>query len=158
PTQLDVAMRPSSIMFRAKDPGSWGREIAITVGVNATKASVLSFDASAKKATLSSSANGFYPDAWVEVDNGTTKGLYKVTAVNGAGLEFLSFAAADFTPPSGGTTTVSVLEMKLTVTWGSVNEEFDGLALENVPGHYIVDRLQNSTLIEVVTPLPSDTS
>ncbi|MEA2236339.1 MAG: uncharacterized protein QOC81_1063 [Thermoanaerobaculia bacterium] len=142
--------RENSILIDARDPGSWGRDITVEVADQAAgKAELLSNDSST--ITLKSPSVAFYPNAWVEVDQGKTKTFMKVTAVNGAVITVSPApGTTDFSPETPfSVTTLTVWEMNLTVSLGSASEQYSGLTLENVPGKYIVDRLSNSSLVAV---------
>lgn len=148
---LVTGVRDPSFTISAKQPGSWGRDIAIVVTRQAAATGDLDSEvASQSQVILTSRAIGFYPGAWVEFDRGDDKVFRKVTVVNGAVLT-LDGTFVTFTPQSPATVTkVTVWELKLTVTYGGVSEEHSGLTLENVAGRYIVDRLRDdSSLIQV---------
>jgi uncharacterized protein len=160
-TPLDP--RPNTFSITAKDEGSWGKEVVVEAfHESAAKAEMDAFVSGApdnNKIRLKSAA-GFYPNAWVEIDRGAQKRYRRVRSVDGTvlTLEGPALAAGDVAPQAPTTATIfSSCEFRLVITFNpthppghSVTERFSGLTLENVPGRFYVDQINNgSTLIEV---------
>ncbi len=153
--------RPNSFTISSKDEGSWGKSIVITSSsTNGARAEVNDaasgggVDAVVIKVP---STAGFYVNAWVEIDRGKTKRYRRVkTVLPGELVVFgTALAAAAFAPEGGvgSKTYVTVCEFRITATFEGVTETFAGLTLENVPGRYFLDRINNnSALIDVSAP------
>ena len=154
-----VSPRPNSFNITAANEGSWGNNIAINAfhesAAKAPHNSFISGAAGNNQILLKSTAN-FYVNAWVEIDRGNTKHYRKVLAVNGLviTLDGPAMAAADVAPelPSPNNITYfSTTEFRLVVSYNGQTEQYPGLTIENVPGRYYVDRINNvSSLIKVV--------
>jgi len=155
--------RPPSFDFKARDPGSWGKNVVIQVThTSAVRSALDVFVAGAvdNNQVQLKSAAGFYVNAWVEIDRGDTKMYRKVKAVNGPVLTLFGpvMAAADVAPQAPATDTIlSTCEFNLTASYDVVNETFTGLTIENVPGHYYVDIIHNGSTLIDVTALPAAT-
>ncbi len=161
--------RDPSFTVRAKEEGSWGKEIVVTVapenGAQTTVDETRNVSAANTALVVPVvSTAGFYKDAWVELNRGDEKRYHKVKSAD-ALLKTLTIDAPPLTDTqvrhdAGGTVTViTVCEFRLTASFEGASESFGGLTLENVNGRYVVDRINNeSTLIEVVTPLPGPTN
>jgi uncharacterized protein len=90
----------------------------------------------------------------------------KVTAINGNSLTLNGplvavTAVADITANLGATpqvpTVVRTCEFDITASYGTVNESFRGLTLDNTTPYYYATTLVNgSSLLSVPTPYPSD--
>lgn len=153
----------NTFTISAKDKGSWGKEIIIQAfHESAAKAEMDAFVSGAlddNKIRLKSTA-GFYPKAWVEIDRGNTKMYRRVKSVDGTvlTLEGEQLADTDVAPEAPATTTIfSTCEFRLTCSYGGVVEQFNNLTIENIPGRYYLDRINNtSALISVGAP-PSQT-
>lgn len=155
-----VSARPNSFGITAANEGSWGKDIVINVlHESAGKAAVDSFISGANgnnQIKLKSGAN-FYPNAWVEIDRGKTKRYRKVLAINGLviTLDGPALAAGDVAPELAAPndiTYISTTEFRLVATYGGQTEQYSGLTIENVPGRYYVDQINNvSSLIQVST-------
>ncbi len=163
PLTLMTDPRPNSFVVNAKDAGKWGDSVAVTAShENGARAQVDDLtsgggvDAVAIKIPFGTA--GFYANAWVEIDRGKTKRYRRVKTVNPTELVVYgtALAAADFLPEAPATKTfVTVCEFKLTATFEGVTETYSGLTLENVPGRYYFDRINNnSTIISVTAPPP----
>lgn len=154
-----------SLTFTAIDPGSWGDRIAITsrhvsagraVAVELVGAGVLD----ANKVRVSS-ASGFYPLAWVQIDrgSGTDKIFRQVLAVNGTILTLNGEAMvpASVAPVAPATeTVVTVREFALTVSFDGQTESYPSLTLAAVPGKDVVEQINGrSLLIRVDTAAPT---
>ena len=158
--------RPASLTLTAAEPGAWGDDIAIAVErVVAARGVADSFVGAPAvddtKIRLLSAA-GFYVDAWVQIDRGPDedKLLRKVTAVNGNIVTLEGPPVATIAPVAPATETVlTVHEFALTASYDGVVETYDALTLENVPGKFVVDQInQRSALLRVTAgSLPADT-
>ena len=150
--------RLNTFKIEAKNEGSWGDEILIqSFHESAAKAEMDKFVSGAlneNKIRLKSTA-GFYAKAWVEIDRGNTKPkLYRrVKSVDGTvlTLEGQRLANTDLQLQAPATTTIfSTCEFGLVLSYNGVSEQFSGLTLENIPGRYYFDKINNaSTLISV---------
>ena len=156
--------RENTFVMKAKDEGSWGKDIVIQAfHESAARAEMDTFVSGAvddNKILLKSTA-GFYANAWVEIDRGSDKIFRRVISVDGLVLTLHGpvLAAIDVDPQAPATTTIfSTCEFRLVVSYGAVTEQFGGLTLENIPGRYYVDQINNgSTLISVDAPAaPTD--
>jgi uncharacterized protein len=157
-----LSPRPDTVTITAKDAGSWGKNIAIQVAhdKSVARAELASFESGAvddNKIRLTSAA-GFYPKAWVEIDRGNTKLYRRVKSVDGTvlTLEGPALVAGDVAPELGApnnVTLVSTCEFRLTVSYGGVTEQYSGLTLENISGRYCIDQINNSSkLISIALP------
>jgi phage tail sheath protein FI len=150
--------RPNSFTIQAADVGSWGGDIVITAAHRAAgRAIVDSLDSGVvnnNKVRLRT-ANGFYANAWIEIDRGSTpaKIFRQVLAVNGPvlTLDGPAMVAADVAPVAPATETVAtVWEFALTATYDGITEAFPSLTLANVPGKYVVDVVnKGSSMIRI---------
>jgi phage tail sheath protein FI len=145
---------PQSLQLTAANPGTWGSSIQIVPSIQSAARSTAVAVLSGTQLQLISGA-GFYVGAWIEIDNGTQKKYVTVTAVAGPVLTVSGAAlmAADVTP---GKTYVSSCEFGLTISYqdpvemSTVQENYNGLTLANVPGRYYSEQLANSALVTVV--------
>jgi phage tail sheath protein FI len=162
------AARPASLVIEAADSGAWGGNVVLQAAhVTAASAELDTFIAGANnnnQIRLRSTA-GFYVNAWVEIDRGSTatKTFRRVLAVNGTVLTLAGPAlnAAAVAPSAPATTTIfSVCEFSLTASYDGATETYRGLTLEQVPGKYVVDQVNNrSNLIRIdTTALPAATN
>jgi phage tail sheath protein FI len=160
--------RAATFTITAANEGSWGNNIAINVFAESAGRSQLDTFVSGavaggdNKIKLKSTAN-FYVNAWVEIDRGNTKTYRKVLAVNGPVITLggPQMAATDVAPELGAPDNItyfSTAEFRLVVSFDGEIEQYGGLTLENVPGRYYVDRINNvSQLIRVgAPPAPPD--
>jgi hypothetical protein len=158
--------RPASLAITAADAGAWGGNIVVQAAhVTAASAELDAFISGANNNNnirLRSTA-GFYVNAWVEIDRGSTvaKRYRRVLAVNGTvvTLDGTALNAASVNPSAPATTTnFSVCEFSLTASYDGATETYRGLTLEQVPGKYVVDQVNNrSALIRVDTAaLPAE--
>ncbi len=156
--------RPNSFDITASDEGFWGNNIDIKVyQESSTRSEYDSFISGGldnNKIKLKSTS-GFYVNAWVEIDTGGVKTFKQVKQIDGDVITLYGTAmtAADFTPIAGLSTIVSTCEFRLMVSYEDVSENFTGLTLENIPGKYYKDIINNgSELIRVSNPLGTDPS
>ncbi|MEW5868211.1 MAG: phage tail sheath C-terminal domain-containing protein [Chloroflexota bacterium] len=159
-TPLDP--RPNTLVINARDKGSWGDKIVIqTYPESAARAELDAFvsgGVDANKIRLKSSA-GFYAGAWVEIDRGQAKLYRRVKSVDGSvlTLEGPAMNAASIAPQLAAPDNITIFstcEFRLVATYQSVTEQYSGLTLENVPGRYYLDRINNSSsLLKVEAPL-----
>jgi len=158
-----TAVRPNSFSIAAANEGSWGLDLVVNVfHESAGKAALDAFISGglgANKFKLKSTAN-FYPNAWVEIDRGNSKHYRKVVAVTGLVviLGGPAMAAVDVAPELAAPNNITYFnttEFRLTVSYGGQSEQYSGLTIENVPGRYYVDQINNaSSLIQVSVLAP----
>ncbi|RKF14895.1 hypothetical protein D6850_08475 [Roseovarius spongiae] len=149
--------RPSSVTFAAAEPGAWGDNIVVTtqrvVAARGVADDFVGVPAVDDTRIRLLSAAGFYVNAWVQIDRGpdADKMLRRVTAVNGAIVTLEGPAVATVAPVAPATETVlTVQEFALSASYDGVTETYDALTLENVPGKFVVDRInQESALLRV---------
>jgi phage tail sheath protein FI len=153
-----LAARPNSFVITAANEGSWGKDIVVNVfHESAAKAAVDSFISGAvgNNQILLKSAANFYTGAWVEIDQGNTKHYRQVLAVTGlvVTLDGPAMAAADVAPELAAPddiTYFSTTEFRLVASYSGQTEQYSGLTIENIPGRYYVDQINNrSSLIQV---------
>lgn len=141
----------------ALDPGTWGNTLSIAPAhLTAARANFVQIltPAPFNRIQLSTTA-GFYVGAQVEFDRGHHKVFARVTAINGHVITVTpAFAAVgDLAPETANPTVVSVAEFALTVSFEDTTEQYRGLTLENVPGKFYADVINNrSDLITVSFP------
>jgi len=158
-----LSARPNSFSITAANEGSWGNSIAISAfHESAGRTQLDTFVSGAvdnNQIQLKSTAN-FYVNAWVEIDRGNTKHYRKVLAVNGPVLTLAGpvMTAADVTPElvaPNNVTYFSTTEFRLIVSYNGQTEQYGGLTLENVPGRYYFDQINDlSLLIQVGAMAP----
>jgi phage tail sheath protein FI len=163
-----TAVRANTFVINAKDVGSWGRSIVIQAYHESAARSELEswISAAANDQTKISlkSVAGFYVGAWVEIDTGKQKHYRRVLDVSGpnltlSGTPLLGPAFAPELAAPNNVTIISTAEFRLLVSFDGVTEQFSGLTLENIPGRYFADQINNrSSLISVVAPPLSGTS
>jgi hypothetical protein len=98
---------------------------------------------------------GFYVGAWVEFDRGLNKVYGQIKAINGVVITLVTPLAAGALDKQGSAafTIASVCEFALTVTYQGASEQFRGLTLENLPGHFYKTILNSaSTLVRAGDP------
>lgn len=155
-TPLDA--RPNSFTITGANEGSWGNSLVInTFHESAARAQLDSFISGAagnNQIKLKSTAN-FYVNAWVEIDRGNSKHYRKVLAVNGLVLvlDGPAMAATDVAPELAAPNNItyfSTTEFRVVVSINGQTEQYPGLTIENIPGRYYVDTINNaSQLIQV---------
>ncbi len=160
--------RPASIVFDAADVGAAGGNIAITArhvaGARGVYASFIGVGAIDDNKVMLKSGTGFYANAWVEIDRGSgaSRRFRRVIAVNGLVLTLSGtvLADGDIKPVAPATETViTVREFALTVSYDATTESFPSLTLENVPGKFVTDAINNgSKLIRINAALPAKTN
>lgn len=163
-TTLSLATLPpprsNTFTIKAKDEGSWGKEIAIQAfhesAARAEMDAFVSGSVDDNKIRLKSTAS-FYENAWVEIDRGNTKRYRRVKSVDGTVLTLygLAMAATDVAPELAAPNNITIFsscEFRLALTYNGIVEQFSGLTLENVPGKYYFDQLNNaSNLISAIS-------
>jgi len=149
--------RPASITLSATEAGAWGDGIVVTTQrVVAARAVVIGFigvpAVDDNKVQLQSAA-GFYPNAWVQIDRGPDedKIFRRVLAVNGTIVTLAGPVIAAITPVAPATATIATVhEFSLSASYEGVTESFGSLTLENVPGKFVIDQInQRSSLLRV---------
>jgi hypothetical protein len=149
----------NSFVISAANEGSWGLNVVVTATHESAGRSTLdtfvSGAANNNQIALKSAA-GFYVNAWVEINRGDTKRYRKVLTVSGVviTLDGPAMAAADVAPETAAPTYFSTCEFRLNVSYGTRNEQFPGLTLENIPGRYYVDVVNNGSSL-ITAPAPS---
>jgi phage tail sheath protein FI len=153
-----LSARPNSFTITAANEGSWGNNIIISAFHESAGSTQLDTFVSGavdnNQIQLKSTAN-FYVNAWVEIDRGNTKHYRKVLAVNGPVITLAgpAMVAGDVAPELAAPNNVtyfSTTEFRLTLSSNGQSEQYPGLTIENVPGRYYVDRINNvSALIQV---------
>ncbi len=151
--------RHNTFNISAKDEGSWGDDIDIRVYHESSASSEIdSFISGApnnNQIKLRSTA-GFYVNAWVEFDRGKDKFFRKITKIDGVVITVNGAAlnAPAVAPQAPATSTlVSTCEFRISASYEDISEDFSGLTLENVPGRYYKDIINNgSELINVGDP------
>jgi phage tail sheath protein FI len=143
--------RPNSFVLHAANPGTWGNGIDVRVfHTTATRSTVVGIVAAPSNRVQLTSSAGFYVGAVVEFDRGDNKVYRKVTAINGVVIDVdgAALAPGALNPQPPATATIaSVCEFALTVSFENVTEDFRGLTLENVPGKFYADVINNSSIL-----------
>lgn len=153
--------RPASFTIQAADVGSWGGSIVITSEHRRAGRAVFDSWISAvavDRTTINlRSASGFYVNAWVEIDTGSTpaKTFRRVLSVNGTVIVLSGpiMLAAAFAPVGTTETILTVCEFAMTASYDGITETYPALTLENVPGKYVVDVVNNSSALIHIDPL-----
>jgi phage tail sheath protein FI len=149
----------STFQITAKNEGSWGKSIKIKpYHESAASSDMDSFISGAlnNNQIKLKSTKGFYVGAFVEIDRGKHKIYRKVTKIDGYvitvnGAALTSAAVAPEAPATK--TRISTCEFGLSISYDTISEDFSGLTLENIPGHYYYDIINNgSDLIDVGSP------
>ena len=137
-----VSGQPNSFVITAANAGSWGKDIVVNVfHESAGKAVVDAFVSGAigdNQIKLKSAAN-FYPNAWVEIDQGKSKHYRKVLAVTGLviTLDGPAMAAGNVTPElvaPDDITYISTTEFRLVASYAGQTEQYSGLTIGLPPG------------------------
>jgi phage tail sheath protein FI len=170
PLALPTDAKPDSFELEASSPGTWGAAIQIVPAAeSAARATIVALASGAagdNQLQLNSTA-GFYPGAWVEVDTGATKRYRTVLGVSGPiiTLDGTALTAAEVAADPGFTgARVSTCEFGLTISYAdpvehvTVQENYHGLTLANIPGRYYSDQLAASALVTVTGAAPADTN
>jgi phage tail sheath protein FI len=164
PTSLAsvTSARTNTFTITAADEGNWGKDIVVTAtatdGARSEALAAGNGGADDNVLIKLKSAAGFYTNAWVEIDRGNEKRYRKVKSVSTGDNSIVVFGDAlinnDFLPQIVGVpTVVTVAEFRLSASFDGVTETYAGLTLENVPGRYYADRVNNgSDLITVSAP------
>ena len=114
-----------TIVFKAKDSGSWGNEISIQIKhVSQDSSTVETFDVSTPSKIVLDSAENFYQSAVVEIDNGIQRIYREITDVDGRVLTLDNHIAATDAPTGAK---VSTCEFSLVVSCKDEQETFDFL-------------------------------
>lgn len=143
--------RANTFTISAADPGSWGRDIVIQVihevGGRSEVSAHLQPGADLSTFRLTTTA-GFYVDAWVELSMPAGKRYRRIRSVNGTAITVWGQSITAAQIPAG--TEVVVCEFRVLASYQSVVEQFVGLTLEQVPGKFFMDVINNgSNLIAV---------
>ena len=111
-----------TIVFKAKDPGSWSNEISIQIKhVSKGSSTVETFDVSTPSKIVLNSAENFYQSAVVEIDNGIQRIYREITDVDGRVLTLDNHIAATDAPIGAK---VSTCEFSLVVSFKDEQETF----------------------------------
>ncbi len=165
-TIASSVVRPASITIHAANQGSWGDSLDIRPShMTAARSEVIGIVAAPSNNVQLRTTAGFYVGAAVEFDpgsSGPSNRIYRmVTAINGQVItvDGAALVAGSLNAnPGVPFTLASVTEFALTVSYDNVIEQFRGLTLENVPGKYYVDMINNASALIRVDPLPPATS
>jgi uncharacterized protein len=166
----------AQFLLQAANPGLWGNSVQ-TLGngllVQITPSSrtqsqaigIGSVAPGTNNLILLNSAANFYAGAIVEFNTTTEKFYGKVTAVTGSSIQLVTpLTGAEVTAINNNLTatppvpvTVRTCEFDIVDSYGSVSESIRGLTLDNTTPYYYATAIANdSTLLSVPTPLPSD--
>ena len=164
---LTSGARPASFTISARDKGSWGKDVVVTVAPESAASTQLEAAGSGggvagNQPLHVKSVAGFYVGAWVEIDRGHEKRYHKIVSIDRVAKELHVDAPAGlnnaaFQQDGGGlpATTVSTCEFRITAAFEGATETFSGLTVENIPGRYYYDLIHNgSALIDVTAPPP----
>jgi phage tail sheath protein FI len=159
--------KPNTFTLTASSPGTWGRDIAIApVHESAARSTAVGLVGNPSNIIQLQSSAGFYVGAWVEIDQGNTKRYRRIVSIDGPTITVdggpLAGGAApnDIAPQAPATETrVSTCEFGLTISYTdpvervTVTERLSGLTLENIPGRFYRDRINDtSTLVTAGAP------
>jgi phage tail sheath protein FI len=160
-TTVDVSSitHYGTFQITAKNEGSWGKSIKIKAyhesAASSDMDSFISGAANDNQIKLKST-KGFYVGAYVEIDRGKHKIYRKVTKIDGYVITVngAALTSAGVAPEAPATKTrISTCEFGLSISYDTISEDFSGLTLENIPGHYYYDIINNgSDLIDVGSP------
>ena len=151
---------PTSLELAASNPGTWGKSIQIVPSIQSAARSTAVAVLSPTQLQLKSGA-GFYVGAWIEIDNGAQKKYVTVSAVDGPVLTVAGAPLAATDLAAAGTTFVSSCEFGLTISYQdpveltTVQETYNGLTINSVPGRYYADQLVASALVTVTSGPPA---
>ena len=161
---------PATFSITAKNKGYWGNKIDIRVehecAAGAEMESLIMVAGEPNRIKLRSTA-GFYVKAWIEIDRGLAKLFGKITKIDGSVITLetapnpgdLDPQVVDPVTLIAKPTFISTCEFKMSVSYEDISEEFSGLTLENIPGRYYKDIINNnSELIDAGDVLPSNTA
>jgi phage tail sheath protein FI len=159
-TVLTSEVGSTKCKLSAKDPGAWGNSIAVQITQSSMAlAQVVSIAASLDTVLLNTS-NNFYPGALVEFNKGKTKSYAKVTKTVGSSIVVtpVFVAVSDLAPDAGFTvTTVRSCEFDISASWGTVNEKFKSLSMdEQIPSYYGTVINNGSSLLAMTTGATGD--
>jgi len=145
--------RPNTFAIKAANEGSWGDGIDIRVQhESSARAKVVKHVAGSNVIQLTSTA-GFYNGAWVEIDDGIIKKYGKVASKDGSSVT-LAASVLSAIPVNA---MVTVCEFGIFVSYEGVTEAFSGLTLENIPGHYYGDIINNSSKLITIAAISANT-
>jgi phage tail sheath protein FI len=153
----------TSFAVAAANAGSWGNNIQLTIANSSrAQAQVQSVSASSPgvfdTVLLNSTAN-FYTNAVVEFSRGASKVYAKIKAVIGSSIQVQTAfpSAAYLNPDSSSVTTVRTCEFDVSASYGTVNETFRGLTLDDTTPYYYATIITNtSTLLSIPASAGSD--
>jgi phage tail sheath protein FI len=146
PLATFTSARQPSFTISAADPGSWGKDIVVQVThVPGGRSEVdVHLSAGADTSTFRlKSAAGFYVDGWVELNMPTGKRYRRIRSVNGSAITVWGDSITAGQIPAG--TEAVVCEFRITASYAGATEQFTGLTLEQVPGKYFIDVVNNSS-------------
>lgn len=145
----------------AKDPGAWGNNVIAQVQQSfMALAQVVSLNAVALDTVLLNTTSNFYVGAIVEFNKGKTKSFKKVKSILGQSIVVTNaFAAAtDLNPDAGFTvTTVRSCEFDISASWGTINEKFKSLSMDDtIPNYYGTVITSGSSLLAMTSGATGD--
>lgn len=144
----------TSCQLSAKDPGAWGNDIVVQIKQSSVAlAQVLSIAATLDIVLLNTS-NNFYPGAIVEFNKGKTKTYKKVKSIAGNSIVVTNAFAAvtDLNPDAGFTvTTARSCEFDISASWGTVNEQFKSLSMDDTLQSYYGTVINNGSSLIAMT-------
>jgi hypothetical protein len=168
------APNTSAFALQAANAGIWGNtnqaqgtglsvQIAPSSRANSQVTGVSDVSPNTNNLLLLNSAANIYVGAILEINTSAQKIYSKVLAVTGSSVQIvtpLTSALAGFITTDLGASLAVVVrtcEFDISVSYGSVNESFRGLTLDNTTPYYYANAILNgSTLLGVPTPPPSD--
>ena len=155
----DEADPGTSCELESADPGSWGNDVAVQIKQSSrAQAQVVSL--AATDTVLLTSAANFYPGALVEFNKGGTKLFKKVQSVVGNSIVVTNAFAAlsDLNPDASfAVTTVRTCEFDVLASWGSVNEQWRYLSMDDtLPTYYATVINSGSSLLSVPSTVVGD--
>lgn len=146
-TKVEVIAGNDTFTIEAKNEGTWGKEIEIRAyHESAASSGVDSVDNSVNTIILKS-IKGFYINAWIEIDTGVSKYYGLITSIDGYGITIseIDFNTDVSWPTKNEDLKISTCEFRLSVSYEGISEDFGGLTLENVPGRYYRDIINNNS-------------
>lgn len=142
----------TTCQLHAADPGAWGNNLTVQIK-QSSKASAQVVSLPNTTTVLLTSTANFYPGALVEFNKGHSKVFKKVHSVAGSSIVVTNAfgALTDLNPDAGFTvTTVLSCEFDVLASWGSSNEQFRGLSMDDtIPNYYATVINNSSTLLAV---------
>jgi phage tail sheath protein FI len=168
-TGFALAATAGKFNLQAADPGLWGNDIQLQITPSSRAQAQVVSSSAADTFTLNSGSN-FYPGAIVEFDLTTksaaaAKKFYgKILKVMGKTIQLTAVLPAPHpgdinTNLTAGPPAIPVIvrscEFDIAASYGTTNESFRGLTLDNTtPFYYATTIINGSSLLGVPGPLP----